>query len=82
MLNNAPRRISRTALALTLLAALFGTIAPALFAQSDPLASWNDGAVKKNILDFVRRTTTSGSQDLVSVAQRIARLIESEVVQL
>jgi len=47
MLNNAPRRISRTALALTLLAALFGTIAPALFAQSDPLASWNDGAVKK-----------------------------------
>jgi len=72
MLNNAPRRIYRTALALTLLAALFGTIAPALFAQSDPLPSWNDGAVKKSILDFVERTTTPGSQDLVPVEQRIS----------
>ena len=41
-------------------------------AQSDPLPSWNDGAVKKTILDFVARTTTAGSADFVPLPQRIA----------
>jgi phosphoglycolate phosphatase-like HAD superfamily hydrolase len=72
MLNDARRRIVRTAIVLSLLAALFGTIAPALLAQSDPLSSWNDGAVKKSIFYFVKRTTTSGSQDFVPVEERIA----------
>jgi phosphoglycolate phosphatase-like HAD superfamily hydrolase len=40
-------------------------------AQSDPLASWNDGAVKTSITDFVSRVTTQGS-DFVPVPERIA----------
>ena len=45
--------------------------APA-FAQADPLPSWNDGAAKKAILDFVARVTTSGGADFVPVPERIA----------
>jgi phosphoglycolate phosphatase-like HAD superfamily hydrolase len=45
--------------------------APA-FAQADTLPSWNDGAAKKAILDFVSRTTTSGAADFVPVPERIA----------
>jgi phosphoglycolate phosphatase-like HAD superfamily hydrolase len=41
-------------------------------AQSDPLPSWNDGAVKKSIADFVARVTTPGGADFVPVEQRIA----------
>ena len=29
----------------------------AAFAQTDPLPSWNDGAVKKSITDFVAKVT-------------------------
>lgn len=42
------------------------------FAQSDPLPSWNDGAPKKAILDFVARVTTQGGADFVPPAERIA----------
>ncbi len=38
----------------------------------DPLPSWNDGPVKAGILDFVRRTTTTGSNDFVPQEKRIA----------
>jgi hypothetical protein len=41
-------------------------------AQSDPLPSWNDGAVKKSIIDFVVRVTTEGAPELVPPAERIA----------
>jgi phosphoglycolate phosphatase-like HAD superfamily hydrolase len=41
-------------------------------AQTDPLPSWNDGAVKKSITDFVTRVTAQGSADFVPVEQRIA----------
>jgi hypothetical protein len=44
---------------------------PAL-AQSDPLPSWNDGAPRRSILDFVARTTTEGGPDFVAVPERIA----------
>jgi hypothetical protein len=44
---------------------------PAL-AQSDPLPSWNDGAVKKSITDFVARVTREGGADFVPVPERIA----------
>jgi phosphoglycolate phosphatase-like HAD superfamily hydrolase len=43
----------------------------AALAQSDPLPSWNDGAVKKSIVDFVARVTTPGA-DFVPAEQRIA----------
>ena len=38
----------------------------------DPLPSWNDGASKKSITDFVTRVTAKGSSDFVPVAERIA----------
>ena len=41
-------------------------------AQSDPLPSWNDGAVKKAITDFVPRVTTPGGADFVPDDRRIA----------
>jgi phosphoglycolate phosphatase-like HAD superfamily hydrolase len=41
-------------------------------AQTDPLPSWNDGAVKKSITDFVARVTTQGGTDFVPAEQRIA----------
>jgi phosphoglycolate phosphatase-like HAD superfamily hydrolase len=37
-----------------------------------PLASWNDGAAKKAILDFVRATTDRGSPQFVPLEDRIA----------
>jgi hypothetical protein len=43
-----------------------------IFAQCDPLRSWNDGAVKKSITDFVVRVTTQGAADFVPVPERIA----------
>src|SRR6476619_4371680 len=41
-------------------------------AQRDPLPSWNDGATKASILDFVERVTTQGGPFFVPVDQRIA----------
>jgi len=57
--------------------ALFGAIfaaatsAPAA-AQTDPLPSWNDGAAKTAIVEFVSRVTTDGGPDFVKPAERIA----------
>ena len=42
------------------------------FGQTDPLPSWNDGAAKKAIVDFVQATTTQGSAKFVPPEQRIA----------
>jgi hypothetical protein len=64
----AGRGVRPTLLAL-LLWALSGIAA---LAQSDPLPSWNEGAVKKSITDFVTRVTAHGGADFVPVAQRIA----------
>jgi phosphoglycolate phosphatase-like HAD superfamily hydrolase len=41
-------------------------------AKGDPLASWNDGATKKSIVDFVARVTEEGGTDYVAPEQRIA----------
>lgn len=41
-------------------------------AQGDALPSWQEGSVKRSILDFIARTTTSGSGDRVPVPERIA----------
>jgi phosphoglycolate phosphatase-like HAD superfamily hydrolase len=45
---------------------------PVALAQSDPLPSWNDGAVKKSIIDFVAKVTTQVGADFVPPAERIA----------
>jgi len=57
----------RTFLALSLL----GLLAVPVLAQTDPLPSWNEGASKTAILDFVKRTTSEGP-DFVPVDERIA----------
>src|SRR5215472_14063456 len=38
----------------------------------DPLPSWNDGAAKKAIVDFVKATTTAGSPLFVPPQERVA----------
>ena len=60
----------------TLVAALVGalSLATARLHAADPLPSWNDGAAKKSIMDFVQRVTTPGSPELVPVPERIATL--------
>jgi phosphoserine phosphatase len=45
-----------------------GTLARA----QDPLPSWNDGATKKSIVDFVAKVTKEGSPDFVKPDDRIA----------
>ena len=49
--------------------ALFFTFS---IAQADPLPSWNEGATKAAIIDFVTRVTTFGSPDFVPDRARIA----------
>jgi phosphoglycolate phosphatase-like HAD superfamily hydrolase len=53
------------------LALLFGA-ARIGAAEADPLPSWNDGAAKKAILEFVRVTTSKDSAKFVPPEQRIA----------
>lgn len=53
-------------------AAVVLSAAPSSFGQTDLLPSWNDGPVKKAILDFVARTTAANGPDFVPVAERIA----------
>lgn len=51
------------------------TVAPALVRGAetpDPLPSWNDGAAKKAVLDFVAKTTKASSPSLVPEAERVA----------
>jgi phosphoglycolate phosphatase-like HAD superfamily hydrolase len=58
---------------LALVPALIGLWRPQLArAQSDPLPSWNDGATKQSIINFVARVTTQGGTDFVPEAERIA----------
>lgn len=58
------------------IAAFIGTLVSAVPARGDdapdPLPSWNDGALKTNILDYVARVTTEGSPDFVPKEDRIA----------
>jgi phosphoserine phosphatase len=65
-----PVSLFRQARALLLGAAL--VFAANAFAQSDPLPSWNDGAAKKAIVEFVQATTTQGGPQFVPPAERIA----------
>jgi len=39
---------------------------------ADPLASWNDGAAKQAVVDFVSRVTNEGGAEFVPEAERIA----------
>ena len=48
------------------------TLGARAIAQSDPLPSWNDGAAKKAIVEFVHATTTMNGPKFVPPAERIA----------
>ena len=63
------RVIGATLAAIWLVLAAWAT---PLHAQGDPLPSWNTGASKQAILDFVTRVTTDGGADFVAPAERIA----------
>ena len=39
---------------------------------TDPLPSWNDGRVKRAIIDFVKRVTKEGSRDYIPPSDRVA----------
>src|SRR5262249_37453769 len=68
----APAFTRRGILAALLAAALGGLAGESVQAQSDPLPSWNDGAAKTSIVDFVARVTTPGGADCVPVDERSA----------
>jgi phosphoglycolate phosphatase-like HAD superfamily hydrolase len=56
-----------------LLTALLSVVlCTAALAQIDPLPSWNDGASRKAITDFVARVTHIGGPDFVKPEERIA----------
>jgi hypothetical protein len=55
----------------SLIFGLFISVSNAV-AADDPLASWNDGAAKQAIVDFVTAVTTQGGADFVDPADRIA----------
>src|SRR5947199_7903315 len=63
------RRQNLIAAALVSALALATTVARA---TADPLPSWNDGATKKSITDFVAKVTKEGSPDFVPPEERIA----------
>jgi len=63
---------ARALAGLFLVIALITTIPGVAKATDDPLPSWNDGSVKKAVIDFVDRVTTEGGAQFVPPAERIA----------
>jgi len=47
------------------------TLATVVARAADALPSWNDGAAKQSIVDFVKRVATKGGKDFVPPAERI-----------
>jgi hypothetical protein len=66
------RRIALAAAALSIVVGLLGPAAISAQSATDPLPSWNDGAAKKAITDFVARVTNRGGGDFVPPPKRIA----------
>jgi phosphoglycolate phosphatase-like HAD superfamily hydrolase len=66
-----PGVLAIPAVLIVLLALVFAA-ATARAQAADPLPSWNEGAVKQSIRDFVARATEEGGPDFVPVPQRIA----------
>ncbi len=52
------------------------TLATTAALAADPLTSWNDGAAKQAIVEFVKTTTTEGSPEFVPLEERIATFDE------
>ncbi|WP_239627466.1 HAD family hydrolase [Bradyrhizobium sp. I71] len=67
------RQITRRAMLTGLLRAVLCVLAShSAFAQADPLPSWQEGATKKSIIEFVTRVATPGGPQFVAPVQRIA----------
>ena len=64
--------VQRRTLLFGLAAAAVASTGSTSLAQGNALPSWNDGAARTAILEFVARTTTAGTADYVPVAERIA----------
>jgi hypothetical protein len=62
----------RRSLVLLVELALGATIAGPVFAEGDPLPSWNEGPVKRAIVSFVDKVSNEGTPDFVPVSERIA----------
>ncbi len=62
---------NRIIAAAIILTAALGSSGP-VWAQTDPLPSWNEGAAKKTITDFVARVTAPGTDDFVPAGARVA----------
>jgi len=69
---NAGRRASRPWLMLLLMWCCLLCWTNASQAAQDVLPSWNDGAARQHIVDFVKKVTATGSSDFVPPEQRIA----------
>lgn len=70
-----PRKTFFLSLSMLLLVVFLGGYAnfgKATAQSANPLPSWNDGAAKKAIVDFVQATTTQGSSKFVPIEERIA----------
>src|SRR6266700_3477016 len=63
-----PMKLIRTTFALLAISLASLTTTQA----QDPLPSWNDGAAKKSIVDFVKATTETGGANFVAAEERIA----------
>ena len=66
------RRELTKLIALAALSGAFPLSVGGVSAAADPLPSWNEGAAKQAILDFVARTTTPDSPGFVKPEERIA----------
>jgi hypothetical protein len=66
------RFLLKTAATLSILSGSTLAISKLVRAQTDPLPSWNEGANKQAIIDFVARVTRQGGPDFVPPAERIA----------
>ena len=62
-------KLFRSVLFLCFVLALF---ASAVARGADPLPSWNEGATKQSIIDFVQEVTTPGKPGFVAPAERVA----------
>ena len=78
--NNDMQRMINAAVALMCTFSFLARATDCGAAQHDPLPSWNDGATKSAVTDFVQRVTNKSSPDYVRPAERIAvfdRLVEN-----
>ena len=60
--------------------AAFMALSGHVWAQTDPLPSWNDGSAKQAIIAFVTDTTTEGEATFVPPAERIATFDQDDTL--